>query len=267
MRIVSLMAAAALGSGATCVDVSTSNCATQEFFSVPGTVTINTPVKCPMYIGHDGQPVRFGAAVRIQDLTNSGDISVFNYNGTMVMFAAMGFFVDWNDPNDFYDDESYGDFNIEYPAATSGRYWTSYDVGVVNFTAVGSGAQQANVYLTYYGDSPIQIAGPGEILAWEDFTVSASFHDPSFVLPVTKQWALNGQALPDTGWAVSGNSGAQGTQFQYVLTVTSASGQTVSNFYSFYTKLCDFEGCNDQRRVGPAAPAGSPPVRTRRGGS
>jgi hypothetical protein len=269
MRIVSVIGVGSLAAAAMCSgDISVgSDCQVEEHFTVTGTVNIVSPLQCPIYITSSGQLVKFGGAVRIQAISSVASLRIYNYFGELTVHSGFGFHQDWNDPNDGDDDESYGDFNLEYPAATGGKYTSNYDVGVVQFDAVNFGGQQANVFLTHTSESPIQIAGPGEILAWQDFTVSASLHDPSIVLPITKEWTLNGQVLPDTGWAIAGNSGESGTWFEYVLTVTGADGRTVSNFHRFYTKLCDFEGCNDQRRVGPPAAPGSLPVRARRGGS
>lgn len=244
-RTLGSVAAAVLTSAAACpADSVVSNCSVSHTFTVPGSFTVETPVRCPLYIGSRGQHVNFGGYVRVEAISTGGDITVFNFGQEVKAYSGLSLVVDWNDPNNGYDDESAGPFYLDYPAATY-PIGDHYDRGEVRIHLLAQPTQYAEAFLTYYTLSPIQIAGPVNLLPYQDFTVSASFHDPSLSLPISKQWTLNGQILPDTGWMIQGNSGHMGTQFEYVLTVTGADGQSRSNFHRFYTKLCDFEGCND----------------------
>lgn len=106
--------------------------------------------------------------------------------------------------------------------------------------------------ITFRRDYPGAIANISGLLPWTDFTLTASFHDPLFVQPITLEWERNGQVLqsldasnPDAvKW--HDNAGPMGTTYDYVFRATDAQGRTKELYHRYVTKLCEFEGCNDQ---------------------
>lgn len=135
---------------------------------------------------------------------------------------------------------------MSYFARTTGRY-SGQDIADSQFWVRSTPfTQRTLVYITYEGYAQARVDGPANLMPHTSFAVTASLHDLSFVPPVSVAWTMNGAPITETGEVVHGWSGEMGTHFNYTVTYTDAQGRTSTAFTNFYTKLCDFPGCNDQ---------------------
>lgn len=217
---------------------------------------MTTPASCPV-AKVPWQYVNLEARVQIFDATPDPYIGVaaFNNDGLFLLSrVSQGWFCETPSCG------SHISFpQIRYPMATGSephdangedRIEVQFDTCTGDCSYYAS--QWTDAYITYRPSLAAQITHPGiELLPHTAFTISASLHDPTLVSPVSLTWILNGSPLAETTEVINGNTGEQGTWFNYEAIFTDATGATRSGTISFYTKLCDTPGCADMRRTGP----------------
>lgn len=137
--------------------------------------------------------------------------------------------------------------NGRYMAASawnSGNFDPGTDTAIFRFQKVDGSRFTARSALAYRQGEPLRVQSSGIAYPYSTFTVSSELLDPRLDGPLNYVWTDNGSVV-STDRTLVRSSGGPGDSHDIQLTVSDASGVSVSASTYVQVKTCDYEGCAD----------------------